>query len=535
MQHLWSKILILSFAFTLLPAITSCKYINFSGNNAILDNDVSDNDSASNNSDNNTSNNNAEDVIADVVEYPDEVKALLNNPSSVGLEFAPTQNGNGLTVIGIGTCTDTDIIIPSTHNGLPIIEIASSTFQNYSALKNIVVPDTVLEIQSGTFKGCISLKNVILGNSITKIGDKAFESCSSLQYINIPNSIEKIESIFASTLSGAIIESKNLSFNEYEGGNYLGNPSNPYLVLISINDRKLTTYKIHEDTKIIYKAVFYQCENLIAIDIPTSIKYIPNSLFANCSRLASVNLNYGLSSIDNNAFSGCSSLKSVTLPDTITKIGISAFASCSKISDITIPKSVSNIAAYTFANCYELKNVDIPSSVTAIDEYAFSNCYSITCITIPENIKSIGEAAFSNCINVNEIYFNACKMNDASSLDDIFNNAGRDSSNLKLIVGNRVERIPSYLFNGYSDSYLKYIEFENGSICESIGLRAFDSCKFLSSLKLPKSILLIETCAFINCNNLETLYYEGTDDDWTNIVIESYNTPLSKANIYYNN
>jgi len=48
---------------------------------------------------------------------------------------------------------------------------------------------------------------------------------------------------------------------------------------------------------------------------------------------------------------------------------------------------------------------------------------------------------------------------------------------------------------------------------------AFESCIGLKQINIPKSVISIGDCAFALCNNLETIYYEGTIEEWENIVL----------------
>ena len=48
--------------------------------------------------------------------------------ASEGLEYSLNSDGNGYTVTGIGTCTDTEIVIPSKHNSKPVTSIGESAF-----------------------------------------------------------------------------------------------------------------------------------------------------------------------------------------------------------------------------------------------------------------------------------------------------------------------------------------------------------------------------------------------------------------------
>ena len=67
---------------------------------------------------------------------------------SVGLAF--TDNGDGTyRVSGIGTCTDTEVVVPAMYEGKPVTSIGSYAFDGCSSLTSVVIPDGVTSIQFG--------------------------------------------------------------------------------------------------------------------------------------------------------------------------------------------------------------------------------------------------------------------------------------------------------------------------------------------------------------------------------------------------
>ncbi len=157
------------------------------------------------------------------------------------------------------------------------------------------------------------------------------------------------------------------------------------------------------------------------------------------------------------------------------------------------------------------KEYTIPNSVTSIGSYAFYGCSSLTSITIPEAVTKIGSSAFYNCTSLVEINFNATAMDDLSS--GIFSNAGTDGNGIKVTIGKNVTKIPAYLFYSYSHSYyfssyphkITSVEFEEGSVCESIGNYAFYNCTSLTSITIPNSVTSIGNYAFRLCNSLTSI------------------------------
>lgn len=102
-------------------------------------------------------------------------------------------------VTGIGSCTDTDIIIPAVYNNLPVTSISTNAFWNNEfddskfSLTSVIIPDSITSIGIMAFCECDELTKVVIGNGVTIIGTSAFNQCTALTNITIPNSVTKIQ------------------------------------------------------------------------------------------------------------------------------------------------------------------------------------------------------------------------------------------------------------------------------------------------------------------------------------------------------
>ena len=127
-------------------------------------------------------------------------------------------------------------------------------------------------------------------------------------------------------------------------------------------------------------------------------------------------------------------------------------------------------------------------------------------MTIPEGVTAIGKYAFFDCRNLEAIYFNATAMNDLTSTTCAFDGAGADGDGIKLVIGKNVTKIPAYLFATSSiAAKITSVEFEEGSVCQSIGDSAFINNKSLSSIVIPNSVTKIGVGAFSSCIGLTSV------------------------------
>jgi len=131
------------------------------------------------------------------------------------LEFKP--NGDGTSeVVGIGTETSTDIVIPKTDiDGNLVTSIApqafftstitsvsfpdslkvigEEAFSSCSNLKSVDIPGSVETLGRSCFFGCFNISEVKLHEGLTCIGEAAFQCCNSLKTIEIPEGVINIE------------------------------------------------------------------------------------------------------------------------------------------------------------------------------------------------------------------------------------------------------------------------------------------------------------------------------------------------------
>ncbi len=195
---------------------------------------------------------------------------------------------------------------------------------------------------------------------------------------------------------------------------------------------------------------------------------------------------------------------------TATVIGIGAFDG----DELVIPSTVRGYAVIAidsraFYDCPTIKSVVIPDSVKTIGKEAFK-CPSLTRVTIGKGVEEIGHEAFGYLSNLTELEYNAIECAD---MDDVFIGCGTPQG-LNVTIGADVKRISSTMFyppNNELHYGLMYyssvasVVFADGSVCESIGAKAFRETD-IGSIVLPDSITTIEEYAFADCRALTDIH-----------------------------
>ena len=217
--------------------------------------------------------------------------------ASVELRYFAKSDGTGYSVYSTLSGTDTEIIIPATYEGMPVISVAYYSFQHDDKLLSIIIPDSVTSIGDQAFMDCTGLTSVVIGNSVASIGKYAFDGCTSLTNITIPDSVTSIGS-----------------------------------------------------------SAFSDCTSLTSVVIGNSVTSISSSAFSGCTSLTSITIPDSVTSIGYRAFNFCSDLTTITIPDSVASIEDYAFSGCYKLlkydfsSHTSIPTLGSGAFPETFSN-----------------------------------------------------------------------------------------------------------------------------------------------------------------------------------------
>ena len=74
--------------------------------------------------------------------------------------------------------TSTEVVIPDTIEGFPVISIADCAFEGLSELTSVTLPSCLREIGSNAFNGCLGLVEITIPSG-TMVGNYAFYGCTN--------------------------------------------------------------------------------------------------------------------------------------------------------------------------------------------------------------------------------------------------------------------------------------------------------------------------------------------------------------------
>ncbi len=288
------------------------------------------------------------------------------------------------SVQSMGTCTDTVISIPPTHEGIAVAHISPEAFLNRTSITEVIIPESVIFISMGAFAGCSSLESITLPTVNYEFtmtgGAKYYEPFG---YIFGDQEFDGSEATYQSR------RNKNTGYHE----------GVTYYVPTSLKNITVTKAVLGD------RGMFSGCSNLVSVTLPENTTYISRDMFKNCRSLTTVNIPKSVGGVDMDGFSGCSSLTSIALPEGATSIASGALEGCTALESITLPSTMKTIGDCAFKDCQKLGEVILPTQLETIGDQAFAGCASLTSIIIPARVNSMGEEVFDDdCSSLTTIY-----------------------------------------------------------------------------------------------------------------------------------
>ncbi len=447
-------------------------------------------------------------------------------------------------------------------------EIDTFAFENCVNLNTIEFPSSLTKIGNFAFKGCTGLEEINLPSSIDNLGQCAFGNCTNLTKARVMGNAgsntfagcAKLEELTLDHLfTNLLFLFGNTYFDNSTGvsirnglydqtyyypnslkkvailqgditSNILYNAPVESIVLgggitrieSGFNSSTINLYydgTMHDWCNITFYSQscnpMYSCKNfylndgngnyekVVDLEIPNTVTSIGRYQFYNFDQLQSITIPSSVETIDTGAFNECDNLtiycEATSKPNTFNDdwncerpyyFGLKK-SDVAEVGEYLVALINDEVSIFSYSG--NEQNLEIPSEmiingrdypVTKIESNAFANCTFITDLVIPDSVVTINEGAFVGCSEVTSIAYGA-----KVSLYTIFGSTPTKLTNLVLTSQT------------------------------SIPYNAFGQCESIVTVTLPNTLKSINSYSFEKCWNLTHVYFEGTIEEWCNVVI----------------
>ncbi len=472
----------------------------------------------------------------------------------------------GYTVIGLNKNNGAELVIPESHNGLPVVAIANGALEKCAWLKSISLPASLKRVGANAFPqtatedvdGILYLDNWVVGCTLVWGIMAETPLLSNTKPVQDP--VDGVIREGTVGVADGVFASKTMYRSIKLPSTLLHIGKNAF------SDTGVKDIVLPESIKTLGACAFSSCEQLENVYIPKGLTDMPEDAFAYCSGLKEIKVaqqNPVYCSIDGclvtinggkiikgvggkiptdkravtigeyayavNAY-GSTGLKHLEIPANIQSIIPGAFLGNIALESI----SVSPDSAYWYAegNCLIVragkgdnivflgcKNSVIPQdgTITGIGAYAFARCRDIKSIFIPSSVDIIEPFAYYSCSYAQSIVISE---GVECISDSAFEGCVRATS---ISVPSTVKHIGAKAFEGcfeitsinipqgiteihdetfYHCSKLKDVVIPQS--CTKIGERAF-ACTNIKSINIPDSVKHMGEAVFIECTELESV------------------------------
>ncbi len=367
----------------------------------------------------------------------------------------------------------TDVVVPSSYEGKPVVSIADGAFSGLTLLEAIVIPDGVTSIGAGAFAGCTDLASVTLGKDVKSIGASAFAECEKIENVFFKGTLADWCGIaFSSTPLVSVFTSFHYDTDDKTLPAILEIPDVTTISSLAFSYRhEIKSVKFGASVPVLETDAFIGCyileigfatspaeteEEMTALEqtlfasgilthcISAYMDYVPGSqsflhtdsngymLYENTNEDIKIFVGYtgaettltlpeGTMSVWHAALLSRTDVTEVTIPSTVTLIGDDAFAKTNAdiIWTSLAEDTTATIGKYAFYQ-YGGTELIFPEGVTEIGEHAFDCCENLERISLPDSLQELDAGVFFGCSSLREIAvpFIVTSLSDDISSDD---------------------------------------------------------------------------------------------------------------------
>ncbi len=228
------------------------------------------------------------------------------------------------------------------------------------------------------------------------------------------------------------------------------------------------------------------------------------------------------------------SITEVVVEEGITKISNTAFCYAENLVTVSIPSTLTYISGWAFYVNYALEEINVAEANTAyksIDGILFTEDEKTLVAypankaceeyTIPASVTTIGEMAFTQCAAVDKVIV-------PDTVTTLAKFAFEYSQIKEVEIGNGVTE---YSFKCFAYSRVEKMIIPDS--VETISEHAFASTDYLNTLIIGSGVKNIDKDVLAYTDELATIHYKGTQEDWDTISIHEENEDFNSKELHF--
>ena len=258
-------------------------------------------------------------------------------------------------------------------------------------LEELTVPEGVVRL-SDRFSGCRSLTRISLPSTLDDLSEASFSSCEALARIDVQDSCERY-------------------FSD-KGVLYARDP----ISVLHVPRRWSGRLKVLDGVAVMPRIT---SEDLVAVEIPASVKNVERAAFVACRRLEEITVDpaNGSFGVDRGmlfrrdtktvlAVPSALPVSELRLNDPEMEIASEACVRNMTLRRIVLAPNQAEIGAHTFFACTNLSAVVFPRKLIGISKFAFCEC-GLEQVSFPATLRRLDPGCFRGNSNLTTVTFRA--------------------------------------------------------------------------------------------------------------------------------